>query len=221
MMLELARRLLAPSAAARCRRSAAWTSQAAARIGASGGHVIHMEVGQPATAAPACAIAAARAALGGRIDLAGARIPSLRARIAFAIMASTTGSRSIRSARSPPVPRAVSSWRSWRCSIRAIGSRRRVPGYPPIGDILTASSAAAGPDRDHSDLRQGDHAGTPDRGPSQEAAQGRAGGEPGQSDRHHDDRGGDREPAGGGTKRAHPLHLRRDLSWPRLCVCGW
>src|SRR4249919_3252548 len=38
---------------------------AAARIEASGGHVIHLEVGQPAQPAPATAIAAARAALGG------------------------------------------------------------------------------------------------------------------------------------------------------------
>src|SRR5260370_7882904 len=36
---------------------------AAARIEASGGHVVHMEVGQPAASAPASAIAAARPAL--------------------------------------------------------------------------------------------------------------------------------------------------------------
>lgn len=57
---------------------------AAARIEASGGHVIHMEVGQPAEGAPKPAIAAAQAALaGGRIDYTSALgIPSLRARIA-------------------------------------------------------------------------------------------------------------------------------------------
>src|SRR5664279_4391398 len=57
---------------------------AAARIEADGGHVIHMEVGQPAAAAPKPAIAAARAALdGGRIDYTSALgIPSLRQRIA-------------------------------------------------------------------------------------------------------------------------------------------
>ncbi|MGA7810226.1 pyridoxal phosphate-dependent aminotransferase [Bradyrhizobium sp.] len=57
---------------------------AAERIEAAGGHVIHMEVGQPAAAAPKAAIAAARAALeGGRIDYTSALgIPSLRARIA-------------------------------------------------------------------------------------------------------------------------------------------
>src|SRR5260370_26941938 len=42
---------------------------AAARIEAAGGHVIHMDVGQPAAPAPKAAISAARAALdGGRID---------------------------------------------------------------------------------------------------------------------------------------------------------
>src|SRR6202789_2365025 len=57
---------------------------AAARIEAAGGHVIHMEVGQPAASAPSAAITAARAALdGGRIDYTSALgIPSLRERIA-------------------------------------------------------------------------------------------------------------------------------------------
>src|SRR6185369_12799098 len=57
---------------------------AAARIESAGGHVIHMEVGQPAAPAPKTAIAAARAALSdGRIDYTSALgIPSLRARIA-------------------------------------------------------------------------------------------------------------------------------------------
>jgi aspartate/methionine/tyrosine aminotransferase len=57
---------------------------AAARIEAAGGHVIHMEVGQPAARAPASAIAAAQAALAvGRIvytEMLG--IPTLRTRIA-------------------------------------------------------------------------------------------------------------------------------------------
>lgn len=57
---------------------------AAARIEAAGGHVIHMEVGQPAAGAPRTAIAAAHAALeAGRIDYTSALgIPSLRERIA-------------------------------------------------------------------------------------------------------------------------------------------
>src|ERR1700756_3928465 len=57
---------------------------AAARIEAAGGHVIHMEVGQPAASAPKVAIAAAHAALDeARIDYTSALgIPSLRTRIA-------------------------------------------------------------------------------------------------------------------------------------------
>jgi aspartate/methionine/tyrosine aminotransferase len=57
---------------------------AAARIEASGGHVIHMEVGQPAAPAPKAAISAACSAIeGGRIDYTSALgIASLRERIA-------------------------------------------------------------------------------------------------------------------------------------------
>src|SRR4051794_31579092 len=57
---------------------------AAARIEAAGGHVIHMEVGQPHAPAPKTALAAAHAALGqGRIDYTSALgLPSLRSRIA-------------------------------------------------------------------------------------------------------------------------------------------
>src|ERR1700753_1654037 len=57
---------------------------AAASIEAAGGHVIHMEVGQPAASAPKTAISAAHAALdGARIDYTSALgLPSLRQRIA-------------------------------------------------------------------------------------------------------------------------------------------
>src|SRR3978361_336769 len=57
---------------------------AAARMEATGGHVIHMEVGQPAASAPKPALLAAHAALdGGRIDYTSALgLPSLRQRIA-------------------------------------------------------------------------------------------------------------------------------------------
>jgi len=57
---------------------------AAARIEAAGGHVIHMEVGQPAAAPPASAITAARAALtSGRLRYTESLgIATLRARIA-------------------------------------------------------------------------------------------------------------------------------------------
>src|ERR1700693_3342492 len=57
---------------------------AAARIEAGGGHVIHMESGQPAAPAPQTALSGAHAALdAGRIDYTSALgIPSLRERIA-------------------------------------------------------------------------------------------------------------------------------------------
>jgi aspartate/methionine/tyrosine aminotransferase len=57
---------------------------AAARIEAAGGHVVHLEVGQPAQPAPKTAIAAAHQARdGARIDYTAALgIPSLRQRIA-------------------------------------------------------------------------------------------------------------------------------------------
>src|ERR1700745_1532806 len=57
---------------------------AAERIEAAGGHVIHMEVGQPAAPAPRTAIVAAQRALrDGRIDYTSALgIVSLRQRIA-------------------------------------------------------------------------------------------------------------------------------------------
>src|SRR5436309_1448747 len=113
---------------------------AAARIEAAGGHVIHMEVGQPAAPAPKAAISAAHAALdGGRIDYTSALgTPSLRARIArhyrdsygCAVDAErivvTTGSSGafILGLRTmfEPGDRVAVTW----------------PGYPPYRHILTA-----------------------------------------------------------------------------------
>ncbi len=84
-MLDSARRLVVPSARSDVPPFIVTdVMAAAARIEAAGGHVIHMEVGQPAAAAPAAALAAARAALGsgplGYTETLG--IGSLRARIA-------------------------------------------------------------------------------------------------------------------------------------------
>jgi len=112
---------------------------AAARIEAAGGHVIHMEVGQPAASAPKAAIQAARAALDSRIDYTAALgTPSLRERIArhyresygFAVDSSrivvTTGSSA-----------------AFILAFMAMfepGDRVAVtvPGYPPYRHILTA-----------------------------------------------------------------------------------
>ena len=113
---------------------------AAARIEAAGGHVIHMEVGQPAASAPKAAIQAARAALDStRIDYTAALgTPSLRQRIArhyresygFAVDSNrivvTTGSSA-----------------AFILAFMAMfepGDRVAVtvPGYPPYRHILTA-----------------------------------------------------------------------------------
>ncbi|MDA9412003.1 pyridoxal phosphate-dependent aminotransferase [Bradyrhizobium sp. CCBAU 45384] len=113
---------------------------AAARMEAAGGHVIHMEVGQPAAGAPKTAIAAAQAALAtARIDYTSALgIPSLRERIA----------RHYRDAYGCTVSpdRIVVTTGSSGGFILAFlsmfepGDRVAVtvPGYPPYRHILTA-----------------------------------------------------------------------------------
>src|SRR4051794_2894046 len=113
---------------------------AADRIEAAGGHVIHMEVGQPAARAPRTAIEAAHAALAqGRIDYTSALgIPSLRARIA----------RHYRDAYGCEVDasRIVVTTGSSGAFVLAFlsmfepGDRVAVtvPGYPPYRHILTA-----------------------------------------------------------------------------------
>jgi aspartate/methionine/tyrosine aminotransferase len=113
---------------------------AAARIEAAGGHVIHMEVGQPAAPAPRTAIAAAHAALEqGRIDYTSALgIPSLRTRIARHYL-ETYGCE-------VDAERIVATTGSSGGFILAFlamfepGDRVAVtvPGYPPYRHILTA-----------------------------------------------------------------------------------
>jgi aspartate/methionine/tyrosine aminotransferase len=113
---------------------------AAERIEAAGGHVIHMEVGQPAATAPKAAIAAAHRALErGRIDYTSALgIPTLRERI----------SRHYRDTYGCSVDagRIVITTGSSGAFILAFlamfepGDRVAVtvPGYPPYRHILTA-----------------------------------------------------------------------------------
>jgi len=112
---------------------------AAARLEAAGIHVVHMEVGQPAAPAPATALAAARAALGGPLAYTEALgIPSLRARIARhygerhgvdldpARVIVTTGS--------------SAGFMLAFLTLFAPGDRVAIanPGYPPYRHILTA-----------------------------------------------------------------------------------
>lgn len=113
---------------------------AAARIEAAGGHVIHMEVGQPAAGAPKTAIAAAHAALeAGRIDYTSALgIPSLRARIARHY-------RDVYGCDVSPERIVVTTGSSGGFILAFLsmfepGDRIAVtvPGYPPYRHILTA-----------------------------------------------------------------------------------
>jgi aspartate/methionine/tyrosine aminotransferase len=128
---------------------------AADRIETAGGHVIHMEVGQPAAPAPRTAIEAAHAALArGRIDYTSALgIPSLRQRIA----------RHYRDAYGCAVDpeRVVVTTGSSGAFILAFlamfepGDRVAVtvPGYPPYRHILTALGCEPVLIETHSDTR--------------------------------------------------------------------
>src|SRR5262245_56410336 len=83
-MIDAAKRLMVPSARSDVPPFMVMdVIAAAARVEAAGGRVIHMEVGQPAASAPSTALAAARAALSGRLAYTESLgIPALRARIA-------------------------------------------------------------------------------------------------------------------------------------------
>ncbi|MCA6101874.1 pyridoxal phosphate-dependent aminotransferase [Bradyrhizobium australafricanum] len=113
---------------------------AAARIEAAGGHVIHMEVGQPAAGAPKPAIAAAQAALAdGRIDYTSALgIPSLRARIARHY--SDTYGCAVDAERIIVTTGSSSGFILAFLAMFEPGDRVAVtvPGYPPYRHILTA-----------------------------------------------------------------------------------
>jgi len=140
MMLDAVRRLIEPSARSDVPPFMVMdVMAAAARIEAAGGHVIHMEVGQPAAPAPETALAAARAALSGPLrytESLGLR--SLRERIArhyaeaygVAVAADriivTTGS-------------SAGFILAFLAMFEA-GDRVAVasPGYPPYRHILTA-----------------------------------------------------------------------------------
>src|SRR6201987_2796336 len=128
---------------------------AAERIEAAGGHVIHMEVGQPSAPAPKTAIRAAQRALEtGRIDYTSALgIPSLRERIA----------RHYRDAYRCQIEpsRIVVTRGSSGAFILAFlamfepGDRVAVtvPGYPPYRHILTALGCEPVLIETHSDTR--------------------------------------------------------------------
>jgi aspartate/methionine/tyrosine aminotransferase len=113
---------------------------AAARIEAAGGHVIHMEVGQPAAPAPKSAILAAHNALdGARIDYTSALgIPSLRQRISRHYH--ETYGFAVDSGRIIVTTGSSGAFILGFLAMFEPGDRVAVtvPGYPPYRHILTA-----------------------------------------------------------------------------------
>ncbi len=139
-MLELARRLLTPSVRSDVPPFMVMdVMAAAARIEAAGGRVIHMEVGQPAASAPACAIAAARAALSGPLRYTETLgIASLRARIARHY--SERHAVSVDPARVIVTTGSSAGFILAFLSLFEAGDRVAIaaPGYPPYRHILKA-----------------------------------------------------------------------------------
>ena len=145
MMLDTARRLISPSTRSDVPPFMVMdVMAAAARIEAAGGHVIHMEVGQPAAPAPKPAIEAARAALSGPLRYTEALgIWPLRERIARHYAAT------YRVDVSPD--RIIVTTGSSAGFILAFlsmfepGDRVAIacPGYPPYRHILTALGCEA------------------------------------------------------------------------------
>ena len=128
---------------------------AAAAIEAKGGHVIHMEVGQPSASAPKTALAAAKAALdSGRIDYTSALgIPSLRARIARHYR--ETYGCDVDPARIVVTTGSSGGFILAFLAMFEPGDRVAVtvPGYPPYRHILTALGCEPVPIETHADTR--------------------------------------------------------------------
>jgi aspartate/methionine/tyrosine aminotransferase len=144
-MLDAARRLITPSARSDVPPFMVMdVMAAAARIEAAGGRVIHMEVGQPAAAPPASAIAAARAALAsGRLRYTESLgIATLRARIARHYEESYGVS--IDPARVVVTTGSSAGFILAFLALFEPGDRVAValPGYPPYRHILSALGCA-------------------------------------------------------------------------------
>ena len=140
-MLDAAKRLMTPSARSDVPPFMVMdVMAAAARIEAAGGRVIHMEVGQPAAAAPASAIAAARAALAsGRLGYTETLgIATLRARIARHYQ--ETYGAAIDPARVVVTTGSSAGFTLAFLVLFEPGDRVAValPGYPPYRHILSA-----------------------------------------------------------------------------------
>ena len=139
-MLDAAKRLITPSVRSDVPPFMVMDVMAsAARIEAAGGRVIHMEVGQPAAPAPASALAAARAALGGPLRYTESLgIASLRARIARHY-AETHGV-AVEPARVVITTGSSAGFILAFLALFEAGDRVAVavPGYPPYRHILKA-----------------------------------------------------------------------------------
>jgi aspartate/methionine/tyrosine aminotransferase len=140
-MLDAARRVITPSTRSDVPAFMVMdVMAAAARIEAAGGRVIHMEVGQPAAAAPASAITAARAALAsGRLRYTETLgIATLRARIARHYQESYGVS--IDPARVVVTTGSSAGFILAFLALFEPGDRVAValPGYPPYRHILSA-----------------------------------------------------------------------------------
>ena len=145
MMLDAARRLISPSARSDVPPFMVMdVMAAAARIEAAGGHVIHMEVGQPAAPAPNAAIEAARAALSGPLRYTEALgIRPLRERIAR-YYAETYGV-DVSPERIIVTTGSSAGFILAFLSMFEPGDRVAIacPGYPPYRHILTALGCEA------------------------------------------------------------------------------
>ena len=145
-MLDAARRLIRPSARSDVPPFMVLdVMAAAARIEAAGGRVIHLEVGQPAAAAPTSAIAAAHAALAsGRLRYTETLgIASLRARIARHY--DETYGVAIDPARVVVTTGSSAAFVLAFLALFEPGDRVAValPGYPPYRHILSALGCEA------------------------------------------------------------------------------
>ena len=141
MMLDRARRLITPSARSDVPPFMVMdVMAAAARIEASGGRVVHMEVGQPAAPAPRTAIAAAKAALDlgdiGYTEALG--MPALRQRIARHY--AETHRVTVEPERIAVTTGSSAGFILAFLALFEPGDRVAVacPGYPPYRHILTA-----------------------------------------------------------------------------------
>jgi hypothetical protein len=193
---------------------------AAARIEAAGGHVIHMEVGQPA--APGAEdgdIGRPRRARRGRIDYTSALGIPRCARASPGTTATTYGC-AVDAERIVVTTgrRARSSWLSRHVRARRprCGHGSRLSAVPPYPHRAGCEPVLIETSSETRHALTGDACSPP----PQDAAEGRAGRKPGQSHRHHDVPRGAHQPDIGGGRRGHPFHLRRNLSRPRLCVSG-